>query len=179
VRLDGMPLADIDRGSAGRWIGFLPQTSDLAPGTIGENIARFERNPDEDAIRAAVRAAGAEAMIASLPRGLAADVGEIGARLSAGQRRRIALARALYGAPSLVCLDEPEANLDLEGEVALGQALLHLKATGASVLIAAHRPSVVAHVDKVMVLKDGRIVQFGPAAEVLPALTPGVRRIVK
>ena len=117
-------------------------------------------------------------MIASLPRGYETEVGEAGLQLSAGQRRRIALARALFGAPALVCLDEPEANLDRDGEIALAQALQVLKASGATVLIAAHRPSVVSHVDKVMVIKDGRVAEFGPAAEVLPGLSGGnVRRM--
>ncbi|SUS05999.1 Type I secretion system ATP-binding protein PrsD [uncultured Defluviicoccus sp.] len=177
VRLDGAPLTDMDRRAIGPWLGFLPQTSDLAPGTIAENIARFgEASPE--AIQAAAKAAGADAMIASLPKGYETDVGEMGSHLSAGQRRRIALARALFGSPSLVCLDEPEANLDRDGEIALAQALQELKASGASVLIAAHRPSIVAHVDKVMVLKDGRIVQFGPAADVLPAISASnLRRV--
>lgn len=177
IRLDGAPLNEIDRGRLGQWLGFLPQASDLAPGTVAENIARFGET-DIAAIDAAVKSAGADALIQSLPRGYSTDVGEVGTRLSAGQRRRIALARALFGSPSLICLDEPEANLDRDGEVALAHALQQLKAAKCTVLIAAHRPSVVTHVDKVMVLRDGRIAQFGPAAEVLPALTAGnVRRV--
>ena len=177
VRLDGAPLVDADRRAVGPWLGFLPQTSDLAPGTIAENIARFS-SAAPDAVQAAAKAAGAEALIMSLPRGYETDVGEVGAHLSAGQRRRIALARALFNSPSLVCLDEPEANLDRDGEIALAIALQQLKAAGVSVIIAAHRPSVVAHVDKVMVLKEGRIAQFGPAAEVLPQLSAtNIRRV--
>jgi ATP-binding cassette, subfamily C, type I secretion system permease/ATPase len=177
IRLDGSPLAKADRRSIGPSMGFLPQASDLAPGTVAENIARFGA-VEHEAVATAARAAGAEAMIASLPRGYETEVGEAGVHLSAGQRRRIALARALFGAPVLVCLDEPEANLDRDGEIALAQALQALKLSGATVLIAAHRPSIVSHVDKVMVIKEGRIAEFGPAAEVLPGLSGGnVRRM--
>jgi PrtD family type I secretion system ABC transporter len=176
VRLDGAPMTSADRERIGPWVGFLPQTSDLAPGTIGENISRFGV-AERAEIEAAVTAAGAEKLIAAMPRGLDTEVGEVGARLSAGERRRIALARALFGSPSLVCLDEPEANLDRDGEIALAQTLARLKAEGATVIVAAHRPSVVALVDKVMVLKDGRIAQMGPAAEVLPMLSPGLKRV--
>jgi ATP-binding cassette, subfamily C, bacterial exporter for protease/lipase len=179
VRLDGVPIAEMDKRAIGKWLGFVPQTSDLAPGTIAENIGRFGEI-DMAVVEAAAQAAGATALIASLPRGYDTDAGEAGALLSAGQRRRIALARALFGSPSFVCLDEPEANLDRDGEIALAQALQQLKSSGASVLIAAHRPSVVAHVDKVIVLKDGRIAQFGPAASVLPTLfAANLRRVVQ
>ncbi len=177
IRLDGVPIAEMDRRAIGPWLGFLPQTSELGPGTIAENIARFSTG-DPAAIQAAARMAGAEGLIASLPQGYDTPAGEAGALLSAGQRRRIALARALYGAPCLVCLDEPEANLDREGEVALSKALQDLKVAGVTVLIAAHRPSVVTHVDKVLILNEGRIAEFGPASEVLPMVATGnVRRV--
>jgi ATP-binding cassette, subfamily C, bacterial EexD len=177
VRFDGAPIAEMDRRAIGMWLGFVPQTSDLAPGTIAENISRFGET-DLAAIEAAAQAAGATELIASLPKGYDTDAGEAGALLSAGQRRRVALARALFGSPSLVCLDEPEANLDRDGEMALARALQQLKASGVTVLIAAHRPSVVAHVDKAMVLKNGRIERFGAAADILPAVSAAnLRRV--
>jgi PrtD family type I secretion system ABC transporter len=177
VRLDGAPITEMDRRAIGPWLGFLPQTSELGPGTIGDNIARFSSGPPA-ALQAAVRMAGAEALIAALPQGYDTPAGEAGLLLSAGQRRRVALARALYGSPCLVCLDEPEANLDRDGEIALTQALQELKAAGVTVLIAAHRPSIVTHVDKVLILNEGRVAQFGPASEVLPMVATGnVRRV--
>lgn len=177
VRLDGVPLAQADRTAIGAHIGFLPQATDLAPGTIAQNIARFA-DADMEIVRAAAQAAGAHQAIMALPKGYETEVGEVGARLSAGQRRRIALARALFGEPRLVCLDEPEAHLDRDGEVALANALQALRASGATVLIAAHRPSVVAQVDKVLVLKDGAVAQFGSAADVLPMLSGGnIRKV--
>lgn len=177
VRLDEVVLAGDNRKAVAPWIGFLPQNADLAPGSIGDNIGRFSDASTED-VTAAVVAAGAEGIIASLPRGLDSETGEAGVQLSAGQRRRIALARALFGKPSLVILDEPEAHLDGEGEQALIRAMKDLKATGATVLIAAHRPSIVSTADKILVLKDGKLIQFGPAAEVLASITqPPLRRV--
>lgn len=179
VRLDGVPITDVDRHAIGPWLGFLPQTSELGPGTIAENIARFTTG-DPAAVQSAVRMAGAEALIAALPQRYDTLAGEAGASLSAGQRRRIALARALYGSPCLVCLDEPEANLDRDGEIALMQALQALKAAGVTVLITAHRPSIVTQVDKVLILNEGRVAQFGPASEVLPMVATGnVRRVAQ
>lgn len=176
VRLGDVPLMEADRERVGRWLGFQPQNIDLAPGTIAENISRFDPS-DAEAIREAARAAGAETMIASLPKGYDTEVGEQGDALSAGQRRRVALARALYGWPALVCLDEPEANLDRDGEIALGHALQQMKARGTTVLVATHKPSVLAHVDKVLVLSEGRVSRFGPAAEIVEELGVGsVRR---
>ena len=170
VRLDGAPITAETHERIGQWLGFLPQNADLAPGTIAENISRFG-DADPEAIQAAARAAGAETLIASLPMAYDTDVGEGGSDLSAGQRRRIALARAMFGQPSLICLDEPEAHLDRNGEIALVHALQQSKAAGASVLIAAHRPAIVAQADKVLVLKDGRIAEFGDTSEIMPKLT--------
>lgn len=171
VRLDGVPLKHAHRDQVGRFLGFLPQNAELIPGTVAENVRRFGP-PDDALVLAAIEQAGARELISSLPQGFDTDVGEGGAALSAGQRRRVALARALYGAPVLVCLDEPEAHLDRDGELALAAALNGLRARGAAVLIAAHRPSVVALADRIAVLKDGRIVQIGPTAEILKTVAP-------
>jgi ATP-binding cassette, subfamily C, bacterial exporter for protease/lipase len=178
VRLGGVPLAEVDRDRIGPHLGFLPQNPDLLPGTIAENIRRFGP-PDPDGVMAAAQAVGAAELIARLPNGYDADVGEGGASLSAGQRRRIAMARAFYGQPALVVLDEPEAHLDRDGELALVAALRALKARGAIVLVAAHRPALAAMADRVMILKEGRIAQIGPASEVLQAVAPQPLREVK
>jgi ATP-binding cassette, subfamily C, bacterial exporter for protease/lipase len=170
VRLGGLPLSGVDREQVGAWLGFLPQNADLEPGTIAENIARFGKGSPAE-VFAAAQAAGADRIISGLPNGYDTQVGETGAMLSAGQRRRISLARAMFGEPSLLCLDEPEAHLDRDGEIALAQALRRLKARGATVLIAAHKPSAVMHADKILVLQGGRVVRFGKTADILPSLS--------
>lgn len=175
VRLDGLPLMEANREQVGKWLGFQPQNTDLAPGTIAENISRFDPS-DEEAIRAAARAAGAETLISGFAKGYDTDVGELGDALSAGQRRRIALARAMYGQPSFVCLDEPEAHLDRDGEIALAHALGQMKQAGTTVLLAVHKPSLLAHVDKVLVLNEGRIVRFCPAKEIMAEMQGAERR---
>lgn len=173
VRLDGIPLALADRDQIGPHLGFLPQNADLFPGTIAENIRRFGP-PDEAKLLDAATVTGARDMIARLPRGFDTDAGEAGQLLSAGQRRRIALARAVYGWPVLVALDEPEAHLDSDGEAGLARTILALKERGACVVIAAHRPSVMTAADKLMILHDGRVTDFGRADQILPKITgPG------
>lgn len=167
VRLDGLALSDAARDAVGQHLGFLPQNADLWPGTIEENITRFAP-ADPAKLSAAIAAAGVEALVHGLPNGLVTEVGESGALLSAGQRRRIALARALYGDPTLVCLDEPEAHLDREGEQALQNALTQMKARGASVLFVAHQRASIAQADKILALADGAIVRFGAPHDVLP-----------
>jgi ABC-type protease/lipase transport system fused ATPase/permease subunit len=178
VRLDGIPLAQADRDKIGPYLGFLPQNADLFPGTIAENIRRFGP-PDEAKLIEAATVTGAYDMISRLPRGFDTDVGEAGQLLSAGQRRRIALARAVYGWPVMVCLDEPEAHLDSDGESGLNKTIAALRERGAIVLIAAHRPSVITAADKIMILNDGRTADYGPAEKLLPKILPPGTSILK
>lgn len=167
VRLDGATLDQWDPAVIGRHIGYLPQDIELFPGAVAHNIARFDAAADPRAIVAAAQAAGVHDMIVRLPQGYATDVGENGSALSAGQRQRIALARALYGEPFLVVLDEPNSNLDAEGDAALTQAILDLRARGAIAVVIAHRPSALAGIDQVMMMGEGRIQAMGPKEEVL------------
>jgi ATP-binding cassette, subfamily C, type I secretion system permease/ATPase len=167
VRLDGAALEHWDPELLGRHIGFVSQTVELFDGTITENIARMSVAPDHDAVLRAARAAGAHDMILRLPSGYDTDMGESGTMLSGGQRQRIALARALHGDPFLVVLDEPNSNLDNDGEAALHQAILDLKARKAIVVLIAHRPSVLAVCDRILVLANGAQQEFGPRDEIL------------
>ncbi len=166
VRLDGANIATWDRKHLGRHIGYLPQDVELFAGTIAENIARMGTVDSELVIKAAQQAHAHE-LILRLPESYETQIGEAGAILSGGQRQRIALARALYGEPKLVILDEPNANLDREGEVALAASLEVLKARGATVVLVGHRPSVMTRVDKLAVLSEGQLEAFGPANEVM------------
>ena len=169
VRLDGADLANWPREQLGTWMGYVPQDIELFEGTIADNIARLGKVDSEAVIRAAMRA-NAHELILGLEKGYDTLVGEQGARLSPGQRQRIALARALYGDPRLVILDEPNANLDGEGEIALAQAMSGLRNEGVTTVVITHRPSLIAHVDKILVLAAGRIQKFGPAGEVMKAM---------
>jgi ATP-binding cassette subfamily C protein len=171
VRLDGATLDQWGAEARGRHIGYVSQTSELFDGTIAENIARMSTTCDCAAVLAAAQLAGAHDMIVRLPAGYDTRIGESGAVLSAGQRQRIALARALYGNPFLVVLDEPNSNLDGNGEVALQKAIQQLKANGAIVVLIAHRPASLSVCDKVLVLTEGVQQAFGPRDEVLSKLT--------
>jgi PrtD family type I secretion system ABC transporter len=166
VRLDGAALDQWDRELLGRHIGFISQTVELFDGTIAENIARMAIAPDAEAVLRAARTAGAHDMILRLASGYDTPIGEGGEALSAGQRQRIALARALYGDPFLVVLDEPNSNLDSEGEAALRQAIAGVKARGAIVVLIAHRPSVLSVCDHILLLANGEQKEFGPRDEV-------------
>ena len=167
VRLDGAALDQYDPDVLGRYIGYLPQRITLFDGTIAENIARLDVNPNPDAIHHAARAAAAHDMILQLPQGYDTRVSSIGGRLSGGQMQRIGLARALYGDPVLLVLDEPNSNLDNEGSQALNLAIRGMKAAGKSVMIMAHRPAAIQECDLLLVLDKGQRLAFGPRDAVL------------
>jgi len=167
VRLDGASLDQWSPEALGWHVGYLPQDIELFDGTIAENISRYDENATSEAIVAAARAAGVHDMIVHLPKGYQMDIGEGGRLLSAGQRQRIALARALYKDPFMVVLDEPNSNLDLLGDQALTDAIRSVRRRGGIVIVIAHRPSALAGVDKVLALSNGQVHQFGPRDEVL------------
>ena len=169
VRLDGADVTGWNPDELGKHIGYLPQTVELFPGTIAENIARM-REVDDAAVIEAAMLADVHEMILRLPDGYETDVGTHGHRLSGGQKQRIALARALLGGPALIVLDEPNANLDGAGEQALHKALVELKNRQCTILIVGHHPSVLRTADKLLVLKEGRVAAVGERDRVLRAL---------
>lgn len=176
VRLDGAKMTDWDSDRLGRHVGYLPQEVALFGGTIGQNISRFDSSADDDVDHAIIKAAkqaGAHEMILSLPRGYDTKIGPNGRGLSAGQAQRVALARALYGDPVLLALDEPNAHLDNDGEAALINALKEASAQGACSIIVAHRTGFLSHVNKLMIVADGRIDAFGPRDAILARINPG------
>jgi PrtD family type I secretion system ABC transporter len=176
VRLDGASLDQWSPEALGSHLGYLPQDVELFSGSVARNIARFEEPPDAQAVIAAAQAAGVHELIINLPEGYETDVGEHGSALSAGQAQRIALARALYRDPFLVVLDEPNSNLDAEGDEALTRAILGIRARGAIAVVIAHRPSAIAGVDYILVMAKGRQQQFGPKEEILNrAIQPGAQ----
>lgn len=170
IRLDGAELDQWSPKALGRHIGYLPQDVELFSGTVAENVARFEPSADPKAIIKAARAASVHDLIVGLPKGYETQIGEHGKALSAGQRQRIALARALYGDPFLVVLDEPNSNLDTEGEAALTKAILNVRRRGGIAIVVSHRRSALAAVDLVLVMVKGGVVNFGPKEEVLPKI---------
>jgi PrtD family type I secretion system ABC transporter len=169
IRLDGADIAHWDRDALGPHVGYLPQDVELFAGTVAANIARLGEVDSAKVVEAA-RRAHAHEMILRLPDGYDTQIGDGGAILSGGQRQRIALARALYGNPRLVVLDEPNANLDAEGERALGAALRDLKASGVTVVLVGHRPAMMSVLDKLAVINEGQLEAFGPANAILSRL---------
>lgn len=169
IRLDGSDLSGWPRSELGPWLGYVPQDVELFDGSVADNIARLGP-ADAEAVIAAARRANAHEMIVQLPQGYDTPIGDGGTRLSPGQRQRIALARALFGDVRLLVLDEPNASLDAEGEIALARALSGLRAEGVTSIVVTHRPSLIAHVDRILILESGHVKQFGPAAEVMKSM---------
>lgn len=170
VRLDGADVATWDSDDRGQYVGFLPQDVELFNGSIRYNIARLNEG-DPDLVVDAARVAGVHDMILKLPDGYETKIGDGGVVLSGGQRQRIGLARAFYGSPPLIVLDEPNASLDQEGETALVEGITTMKGRGCTIIIIAHRPAVLANVDKLMVMREGLIEMFGPRPDVLARLS--------
>lgn len=172
IRLDGATLNQWQTAALGAHIGYLPQRVEMLPGTIAENIARFDpKSSDEDVIEAA-RAAGVHDMILKMPDGYATYVGTTEQPLSGGQTQRLGLARALYGCPRLLVLDEPNSNLDADGDEALATAIMGVRQKGCTVLVMAHRPSVIQAVNKILILHEGKLGRFGLKEDILQPAPP-------
>jgi ATP-binding cassette subfamily C protein len=179
VRLDGATLDQYDPDTFGSYVGYLPQRVMLFEGTIAENIARLQSNPDGEAVVSAAKKAAAHDMIVALPDGYDTRVSALGGRLSGGQIQRIGLARAMYGNPIMLILDEPNSNLDNEGSMALNIAIRSMKDEGKVVLIMAHRPAAIQECDLLMVIEDGTRRAFGPRDQVLRDMVKNHTEIVK
>lgn len=165
ARLDAADLSEWDARDRGQYIGYVPQDIELFSGTVRENIARMG-DANAEAVYAAAKLASVHEEILGLPNGYETEIGVSGMTLSGGQRQRIALARAVYGNPKLIILDEPNSNLDLAGESALLDVLKELKTQGVTVVIIAHRPHVLRSVDKILVLRNGTVQMMGPRDEI-------------
>ena len=176
VRLDGAALDQWSSDVLGRHVGYLPQDVELFAGSVAQNISRFDPEARSDAIIDAAKQAGVHEMIIKMREGYDTQIGEQGTALSAGQAQRVALARALYGDPFLIVLDEPNSNLDSEGDEALTRAVRTARERGAIVVVVAHRPIGIEAVDQLLVLKDGRMQAFGPKEQVLGQVLQRVPR---
>jgi ATP-binding cassette subfamily C protein len=172
VRLDGTELRNWDRRQFGEFTGFLPQEVELFPGTIAQNICRMRDDLPDSGIYQAAMFTGIHDMVCQLPNGYETVLDRGGAPLSGGQKQRIALARAFFGDPSLVVLDEPNSNLDAAGEQALADTLARARQRGVTVVVVTLRPALLNSVDKVLILRAGRLEAFGPPDQVLHRLVP-------
>ena len=176
VLLDGQPIGERDRAELGPHLGYLPQDIELFEGTLAENIARFGKLDSARVIEAA-RCTGLHDMILRFPKGYDTPIGEAGALLSGGQRQRIGLARAVYGDPALIVLDEPNANLDEAGETALVKTVLNMKAKGRTIVLITHRPGILAVADRLLLLQDGKVQAEGPRDAVIAALRAAAKPV--
>ncbi|WP_280141888.1 type I secretion system permease/ATPase [Pseudovibrio sp. Tun.PSC04-5.I4] len=182
IRFDGSELDHWTSERVGEFVGYLPQDIQLFDGTVAENISRFKQNANPEDVIEAAKIASVHDFITSLPEGYNTVIGTAGFALSGGQRQRVALARAMYGEPFLIVLDEPNSNLDSEGEACLTHAIKLMRSRGKVVVVIAHRSSAIAAVDKVLILNEGRQVAYGPRDEVMkqlvvPVQTPHVANV--
>ncbi|MEL6873581.1 MAG: ATP-binding cassette domain-containing protein, partial [Pseudomonadota bacterium] len=173
IRLDGATLEQWGADQLGNHVGYLPQTIELFDGTVRENISRFATKASDEAVIAAAKAAHAHELILSLPKGYETELGDFGTHLSAGQRQRIALARALYGNPVLVVLDEPNSNLDRAGDEALSWAIDGMRGRGQTIILVSHRVQAIGKADLLLYIDRGLQRAFGPRDEVLAKLQAG------
>ena len=167
IRLDSASLSDWNKEELGQHIGYLPQSVELFSGDIKQNIARMNENADSEGIIEAAKLAGVHDMVLHLHNGYETQIGPDGMGLSGGQKQRIGLARAFYGDPKLIVLDEPNSNLDNFGEAALSEALVRIKERNITAVVISHRTSVLSVADKILVLRDGSVAMFGSRDEVL------------
>ncbi|MGQ2930395.1 MAG: ATP-binding cassette domain-containing protein, partial [Sphingopyxis sp.] len=176
IRLDGAMLDQWEGDELGSYLGYLPQEVGLLSGSVAANIGRFLPTAGSDQILAAAQQAGVHDLVVSLPGGYETEIGSGGHNLSAGQRQRIALARALYGDPFLLLLDEPNSNLDPEGEAALAGAIKRAHGRGAITLLVTHQTRILSSTNKLLVLRDGKVAGWGPRDKVLAALAQGAKQ---